>query len=55
MDRTERLYLIDRLLKARGAMPLAALMEELGGSRATALRDLTYMLQPGMQCLRLVQ
>jgi predicted DNA-binding transcriptional regulator YafY len=43
MDRTERFYLIDRLLKARGAMPLAALMEELGVSRATALRDLTYM------------
>ena len=43
MDRTERFYLIDRLFKARGAMPIAALMEELGVSRATALRDLTYM------------
>ena len=43
MDRTERFYLIDRLLRERGFMSLASLMQELGISRATLLRDLTYM------------
>jgi predicted DNA-binding transcriptional regulator YafY len=43
MDRTERFYLIDRLLRDRGFMSLASLMQELGISRATLLRDLTYM------------
>jgi predicted DNA-binding transcriptional regulator YafY len=43
MDRTERFYLIDRLLRDRRFMSLASLMQELGISRATLLRDLTYM------------
>lgn len=43
MDRTERFYLIDRLLRDRGCLSLARLMDELGVSRATLLRDLTYM------------
>ena len=43
MDRTERFYLIDRLLRDRGCLSLSALMQELEISRATLLRDLTYM------------
>ena len=43
MDRTERFYLIDRLLRDRGCLSLLALMHELGTSRATLLRDITYM------------
>lgn len=43
MDRTERFYLIDRLLNERRSISLAALIEALGVSRATLLRDLAYM------------
>jgi predicted DNA-binding transcriptional regulator YafY len=43
MDRTERFYLIDRLLRDRRLVSFASLMAELGVSRATLLRDLTYM------------
>jgi predicted DNA-binding transcriptional regulator YafY len=43
MDRTERFYRIDRLLQARRAVPMAALIAELGVSRATIKRDLEYM------------
>ena len=43
MDRTERFYLIDRLLRERRATPLAFLTEALGVSRATLKRDLEYL------------
>ncbi len=43
MDRTERFYLIDELLKARRATPLAVIMKTLGVSRATVKRDLEYL------------
>ncbi len=43
MDRTERFYLIDRLLQARYSTPISLLMEELGVSRSTVKRDLTYL------------
>lgn len=43
MDRTERFYLIDRLLRDRACLSLSDLMQELEISRATLLRDLTYM------------
>ncbi len=43
MDRTERFYRIDRLLRERRSVSLAALIEDLGVSRATILRDLAYM------------
>lgn len=43
MDRTERFYRIDRLLRDRGCLPLEVLLEEIGISRATLLRDLSYM------------
>ncbi len=43
MDRTERFYRIDQLLQSRRAVPLRLLMEELGVSRATVVRDLEYL------------
>lgn len=43
MDRTERFYKIDRLLHERRATPLALMVEDLGVSRATVMRDLEYM------------
>ena len=43
MDRTERFYKIDQLLHERRAVPMVALIEELGISRATVNRDLEYM------------
>jgi predicted DNA-binding transcriptional regulator YafY len=43
VDRTERFYLIDQLLRNRGCLSLSSLMAELGVSRATMLRDLTYL------------
>jgi predicted DNA-binding transcriptional regulator YafY len=43
MDRTERFYTIDRLLRSRRAVSLRYLMEELEVSRATVRRDLEYM------------
>ncbi|HET7650692.1 MAG TPA: WYL domain-containing protein [Gammaproteobacteria bacterium] len=43
MDRTERLYRIDRLLQGRGAVPVTDFLEELGISLATFKRDLEYL------------
>lgn len=43
MDRSERFYLIERLLSGGGCVPGATLMRELGVSRATLMRDLGYM------------
>ena len=43
MDRTERFYTIDRLLRSRRKVSLRQLMEELEVSRATVRRDLEYM------------
>jgi predicted DNA-binding transcriptional regulator YafY len=43
VDRTERFYKIDQLLQERQAVPLVALVEELGVSRATIKRDLEYL------------
>jgi predicted DNA-binding transcriptional regulator YafY len=38
-----RLYEIDRLLKSRHTTPLEVFMENTSASRATIIRDLTYM------------
>ncbi|HEY5896717.1 MAG TPA: YafY family protein [Burkholderiales bacterium] len=43
MDRLERFYKIDQLLKERRAVPFSALQAELGTSRASVKRDLAYM------------
>lgn len=43
MDRTERFYKIERLLRARGCVSFAALIEELDVSPATLKRDLQYL------------
>lgn len=43
MDRTERFYKIDQLLKERKVVSFAALREAIGVSRATLRRDLDYM------------
>src|SRR5882672_10953457 len=43
MERLERFYKIDRLLKDRKAVSFAAFMQELGMSRASVKRDLDYM------------
>ena len=43
MDRTERFYKIEMLIRSRGSVPFAALMDELGVSRATLKRDLEYL------------
>ena len=43
MDRTERFYTIDRMLRERGVVPFGALAERLEVSRATLKRDLEYM------------
>lgn len=43
MDRTERFYRIDQLLKERKVVSFAALQEALHVSRATLRRDLEYM------------
>ena len=43
MDRTERFYTIDRLLRRRSGVSLNEIMEELEVSRATIRRDLEYM------------
>ena len=43
MDRTERFYTIDRLLRSRRQVSLRQLMEKLEVSRATVRRDLEYM------------
>ncbi len=43
MDRTERFYKIDQLLRQKRVTPLRELMEELGVSRATVKRDIQYL------------
>jgi predicted DNA-binding transcriptional regulator YafY len=43
LDRTERFYKIEMLIRHRGCVSFAALMEELGVSRATLKRDLEYL------------
>ncbi len=43
MDRTERIYKIQQLLKARRAVPRDVFLEELEVSPATFKRDLEYM------------
>jgi len=43
MDRLERFYKIDRLLKDRSVVPFSLFMQELGMSRASVKRDLEYM------------
>ena len=43
MDRTERFYLIGRLLKQRRSVNTTQLLQALDVSRATLMRDLAYM------------
>ena len=43
MDRSERFYLIDRMLRAQRVVPLSAFLEEMEISRATFKRDIEYM------------
>lgn len=43
MDRTERFYRIDALLRARRTVPVSVFLDELGVSRATFKRDLEYL------------
>ena len=43
MDRTERFYKIELLLRNRGCVSFDALLDELGVSRATLKRDLQYL------------
>ena len=43
MDRTERFYRIDALLRERGVVPIEIFLEELEISRATFKRDLEYL------------
>jgi predicted DNA-binding transcriptional regulator YafY len=43
MDRTERFYKIELLLRSRGCVSFAALQEELAVSPATLKRDLQYL------------
>ncbi|MES2956656.1 MAG: WYL domain-containing protein [Pseudomonadota bacterium] len=43
MDRTERFYKIEMLIRSRGSVSFVALMDELGVSRATLKRDLEYL------------
>ncbi len=43
MDRTERFYKIELLLRSRGSVSFAALQEELSVSPATLKRDLQYL------------
>jgi predicted DNA-binding transcriptional regulator YafY len=43
MDRTERFYKIELLIRNRGSVAFTELMDELGVSRATLKRDLEYL------------
>ena len=43
MDRTERLYEIDRLLKEFKVVPMSRFLEELEVSRSTVKRDFEYL------------
>jgi predicted DNA-binding transcriptional regulator YafY len=43
MDRTERFYRIEQMLRERRTVPLAEFLDVLGVSRATFVRDLEYL------------
>ncbi|WP_415034060.1 helix-turn-helix transcriptional regulator [Azonexus sp.] len=43
MNRTERFYRIDQLLRERQVVPLAVFLDDLGVSRATFKRDVEYL------------
>ena len=43
MDRTERFYKLELLLRSRGCVSFATLQAELGVSPATLKRDLQYL------------
>jgi len=43
LDRTERFYKIDQLLKSRRMVPLSVFITELGVSRSTVKRDIEYL------------
>ncbi|HEV7912791.1 MAG TPA: HTH domain-containing protein, partial [Albitalea sp.] len=43
MDRTERFYKIELLLRSRGCVSFESLIDELSVSRATLKRDLQYL------------
>ncbi|MEA3413052.1 MAG: WYL domain-containing protein [Pseudomonadota bacterium] len=43
MERTDRFYRIDQMLRERRATPISVLIEALGVSRATVKRDLEYL------------
>lgn len=43
MDRTERFYKIDQLLKSRRVVPLSLFIDEMSVSRSTVKRDIEYM------------
>jgi len=43
VDRTERFYRVDALLRERGVVPIETFLEELEISRATFKRDLEYL------------
>ena len=43
MDRTERFYTIDRMMRSARGTTLREMMEEMEISRATIRRDLEYM------------
>ncbi|MGQ0655019.1 MAG: helix-turn-helix transcriptional regulator [Betaproteobacteria bacterium] len=43
MDRTERFYRIEQILRQRRVVPIAPLLAELGISRATFKRDMEYL------------
>ena len=43
MERTERFYKIEQLLRARSSVPLRTFLDTLEISRATFKRDLEYL------------
>lgn len=43
MNRTERFYQIEQLLRFRHVVPIAVFLDELGISRATFIRDMAYL------------
>jgi predicted DNA-binding transcriptional regulator YafY len=43
MDRTERFYRMDQMIRDRTVVPLQSFLDDLGVSRATFKRDLEYM------------
>ena len=43
MDRTERFYKIERMLRNRDVVPIRDFLDELGVSEATFKRDIEYL------------